>query len=79
MPKDGIAEDLTHLLRELSLQIDSTALELRQSCTCQLVGDLFRMSERLSHTADAMESPSLGELGSDCLLGRHASLPDRVH
>ena len=59
MPRDELNESLSLSIRELSLHIDSTALELNPGCSCGLFDDLMDMSERLSKMADAIEDPSL--------------------
>ena len=59
MPRDELGEDLLHSIRNLSMQIDTTALELNHTCDCGLFDELMTLSERLSNMADALEDPSL--------------------
>ena len=58
MPKDDFPEDLSISIRQLSMHMDSTALELTPDCQCGLFRDLMDMSERLSEMADAIEDPA---------------------
>ena len=59
MPRDELNDDLMLSIRNLSMQIDTAALELNHACECGLFDELMTLSERLSVMADAMEDPSL--------------------
>ena len=79
MPKDISNDTLLDALRELSLHIDSTAIELNRSCSCGLFSELMEMSERLSHVADAIEDPAMRDDTVDCHHGLAAEGLSLVH